>query len=118
MTQLQLPDARQLEAQRPRDLMADCLAWIETHPEAWDFIVGAAQRDALDCGRVSVKSYIESLRRRRMQWATEQVKIPNAYSAPIGRILAEWYPDLRPAIPLAHSKLDGCEVPPRPEWLR
>jgi hypothetical protein len=112
MMQLEL-DTRSLKPIPADKLMTDTLAWIETNPEAWDALVGMAQRDALDFGRVRIKSYIESLRYRDLGYATRTVKLPNAFSAAFSRILGEWHPELRHAIPMASSKLDGCVVPPR-----
>lgn len=110
--QLTLPvSEHRLES--PEGLMAAALTWIADNPEGWDFIVGAAQRDALDGIRVSPKLYIEMARRRSMKWASERVKLPNAFSPAFARILAAWYPELRPYIRLAPSKLDGCVIPPR-----
>lgn len=110
--QLAFPDPTTLDS--PRKLMEAALTWIEANPEAWDWIVKAAQRDAIELGRVRVKSYIETLRFKPLPWATETIKLPNAFSAAFTRILAEWYPDLRNRIPRASSKLDGCAIPPRP----
>lgn len=113
MNQLTL-DTRSLEAQAPTELLEAALAWISANPKAWEFIVSAAQRDALDIGRVRVKWYLEALRYGNVEWATESVKVPNALSAPFGRILVAWHPELKPFVPLAHSKTDGMSVPPRP----
>ena len=116
MTQLQLPDTRSLEAQRPRDLMEDALVWIERNPEAWQRLVRLAHTDAERGGRVRVKSYIEFLRISPLvrHVTGSPVKLPNAYSAPFGRILRAWYPELAEFIPLAHSKTDGLVIPERP----
>lgn len=116
--QLTLADTRSLEAQRPRDLMGDALTWIDTNREAWEYLVRVARDDAHRIKRVRVKSYIEDLRTRRLPYATRYIKLPNAFSAPLGRILASWYPDIAPYIPLKHSKTDGCAVPPCPAWAR
>lgn len=113
MVQLTL-DTRRLEAQRPRDLMAEALAWIDENPKAWDWIVGAAQRDSLEIGTVRIKSYIEHLRYTPLPWANDVIKLPNAYSAPFGRILVAWHPELEPFVKLTHSKVDGCVLPERP----
>lgn len=114
MDQLTLPETRTLRPQKPKDLLQDALAWIAENPKAWDFIVGAAQRDALECGCVRVKSYIEFLRYTPLPWATEVIKLPNAFSSAFGRILRAWHPELENYIPLQHSKLDGCAIPERP----
>lgn len=118
MTQLTLPDTSRMEAQRPRDLMADAVAWIEDNRDAWRYIVSEARHDAATLRRVRVKSYIEVLRycNRVTRPDGSPVKLPNAYSAPIGRLLAAWYPDLAHAVPLGHSKTDRCEIPPAPSW--
>jgi hypothetical protein len=107
-----------MKAQRPRDVMADALEWIEQNRFGWTTIVHRAGRDARTLGRVRIKKYIEDLRddSRVDNRAGRPVKLPNAFSAPFGRILAAWYPELADAIPMQHSKVDGCVVPPRPEW--
>ena len=93
--------------------MTAALAWIENNPGGWDYIVGAAQRDSLDFGRVRVKAYLETLRFMPSGNATRTYKLPNALSAAFTRILWEWHEELRPSIPRASSKLDGLVVPPR-----
>lgn len=118
--QLTLPDTSRMEAQRPRDLLAEAVAWADTNYYAWVWLVHAARRDAANCGRVRVKHYVEELRfSPDVQRGTgSPVKLPNSYSAAFTRILAAWYPDLAPFIPKAHSKLDGAVVPPAPTWAR
>lgn len=113
MNQMTLPvSEHRLES--PEGLMAAALLWIDANPGGWDFIVGAAQRDALDFGRVRVKSYIESLRFMPGGNATRTYKLPNAFSPAFTRILWEWHEELRPSIPRASSKLDGLAIPGRP----
>jgi hypothetical protein len=101
----------------PEALMAAAVAWIAENPSAWDFIVGAAQRDALETGRVRIKAYVEYLRFTPIGQSTKQVKLANALSAPFGRILAAWEPQLAQYIPLNHSKLDGVVIPPKPAGI-
>ena len=114
MNQLALPvTERRMES--PEGLMQAALAWITENPEAWSAIVGAAQRDALDGGRVRVKLYAEYLRLRSdVSPATRRVKFPNALTPAFGRVLRAWHPEI-PAkcIPLKPSKLDGVVIPPR-----
>ena len=106
-------DTRALKAQGPTELMEAALTWIEANPEAWQFIVAGAQHDALEIGRVRIKSQMEALRYRKLAWATKPIKLPNSLSAPFGRILAEWHQEIAHAIPLNASKTDGMSIPPR-----
>jgi hypothetical protein len=112
MNQLTLP-VPEKRMESAEGTMLTALAWIDANPEAWDRIVGGAQRDSLEFGRVRVKSYIEHLRFTRIGSATTTYKLPNGFSAAFTRILWEWHPELRPSIPRASSKLDGLVVPPR-----
>lgn len=116
--QMQLPDTRSMKAERPRTLMEKALAWIEDNPFGWTYIVTQARFDARTRERVRVKKYIEDLRDAAgvSPASGSPVKLPNAFSAPFGRILAAWYPELDQHIPLASSKVDGVVIPPRPEW--
>ena len=100
----------------PDGLLTAALTWIDENPEAWHYIVKSAQLDALEIGRIRVKSYVEFLRYKPLPYTTKRIKLPNAFSAPLGRILAEWYPELAHAIPLNASKCDGLTIPPRPSW--
>ena len=94
--------------------MECALSWIADNPQAWDFIVGAAQRDALDGVPIRIKAYVEALRdRRNVSWATRAVKLPNGLTPAFGRILVEWHPELRDSIRLSSSKLNGVTIPPR-----
>ena len=111
--QMTLP-VREQRLESPEGLMAAALTWIRENPDGWSFIVGAAQRDSLDNVPVSPKLYIEMLRRRSVTWATDRVKLPNAFSPAFARILREWHPEVRPWLRLAPSKLDGVVIPPRP----
>ena len=118
--QMELPDTRSMKAERPRTLMERALAWIEENYYGWTYIVVKARADARDRGRVRVKKYIEDLRddTHLSRVAGSPVRLPNAYSAPFGRILAEWYPELAESVPLGHSKVDGLSIPPCPDWAR
>lgn len=109
-------DLRSLKAQRSRDLMADALAWIDANRSAWTNIVMIAEADAARYGRVRVKHAIETVRFGPVAATDKRPKLPNAYSAPFGRILASWYPHLAEAVPLHNSKCDGCSIPPKPVW--
>ena len=62
MNQMQLP-VREERLESAEGLMAAALTWIAENPDGWSFIVGGAQRDALDNVPVSPKLYIEMLRR-------------------------------------------------------
>lgn len=116
---LTLPDTRHLHPQHPADIVSDALAFIEANPEAWDALVGWAERDAARHGLVRIKRYIEELRMQPLAIDTDApVKVRNAMSAPLGRILAAWPPELAPFIPLGRSKADGCVIPPKPSWTR
>ena len=113
--QLELPDTRSLKPQTPRQLLEDALRWIEENHGPWMRLVAYAKHDAEFGGRVRVKSYVEALRMHYdVEHAQGPIKLPNALSAPFGRILAAWYPELAPYIPLAHSKLDGLTIPAKP----
>lgn len=111
-------DFSRTEPQSPRELMESALAWIDSNRAAWSLLVEYAFRDADRLGRVRVKRYIEDLRCSPLVWhETGAVKLPNGYSSAFGRILAAWYPEVAPFVPLQSSKLDGCSIPPKPEWL-
>ncbi len=111
--QLTLPvSEKRMEA--PEGLMLAALAWIDENPEAWRWITNAARLDAMECGRVFIKGYIESLRHRPLPHGSRDFKIPNAFSAAFTRILRAWHPELEHAIPVNRSKLDGVTIPPRP----
>ncbi len=119
--QMTFPDTRAMTPLASRDLMADALAWIDANKGAWRTLVRIAKTEALTIRRVRVKSYIEELRGMRgvdNPDTASPVKLPNAFSAPFGRILAAWYPDLTEYIPLHRSKADGCVIPPCPKWAR
>jgi hypothetical protein len=120
MDQLTLPDTRGLKPRKSRDLLADALEWIDQNRAGWKYAVAYAHDDARNLGRVRIKKYIEDLRDEDgVHSVTGSVfKLPNAFSAPFGRILAAWYPDLADSIPMHHSKVDGCVVPPVPRWCK
>lgn len=114
--QLTLPDTRGMRPRRSGDLMVDALEWIDANRSAWMDIARAAHTDAVTIKRVRVKRYLEDMRVSPKVASAGPVKLPNAFSAPFGRILRAWYPDLAEYIPLGHSKTDGCSIPPRPTW--
>jgi hypothetical protein len=118
--QLTIPRMSRLEATSPKRLMTDAVAWIDANLYAWVWIVRQARLDADLLGRVRVKRYIEEVRYSPdvVRVTNSPVKVANALSAPLGRILAAWYPSLASSIPLTHSKLDGMIVPPCPDWAR
>ena len=120
MQQMMLPSMRRLEATSPKQLMTAALAWIEANYYAWTWIVRQARVDADLLGRVRVKRYIEEVRYSPdvVSVTKSPVKVANALSAPLGRILAAWYPSIAGSIPLTQSKLDGMTVPPCPDWAR
>ena len=112
MNQLALPvTERRMES--AEGLMLAALAWIETNDAAWHYNVMHARMDENKGGRVRIKRYMEAVRDMRLIDATERIKLPNAFSAAFTRILWEWEPELRHAIPRASSKLDGLVIPPR-----
>jgi hypothetical protein len=101
--------------QSAEGLLAAALTWIEENPTAWDHIVGAAQRDALDGTPVRLKYYVEALRADPdLKHASREFKIPNGLTAALGRVLHEWHAEVAPYLRLKPSKLDGCSIPPRP----
>lgn len=100
-----------VKAQSSADLMEAALTWIRENPKAWETIVVASHQDSKYVRRVRIKSYIEGIRGNSMV-NSSGVKLRNAYSAPFGRILAAWYPELKAHIPLNRSKVDGCVIPP------
>lgn len=100
----------------PTKLLLATLAWIDSNRAAWTMLVRWAHQDAQQLGRVRVKRYLEDLRCSPLVASGRGVKLPNAMSASIGRILAAWYPGIANAIPTASSKLDGLTIPPRPVW--
>lgn len=111
MVQPSLPFAP-LEAADARRMMTDAVEWIDENPLGWAFIVASARDDANRRGRVRIKRYIEDLRDDPSVVRQQgPVKIQNALSAPFGRILAAWYPELAPCIPMHSSKTDGVVVP-------
>lgn len=114
------PQLNFMAPRKARDMMADSLDWIAQNPNGWRLIVDSARRDVAAGNRVRIKRYIEDLRDSRFvsRQLDKPFKLPNAYSAPFGRILAAWYPELAEYIPMAHSKTDGCIVPPAPMWAR
>lgn len=118
MTQLTLPDTRALKPTSSRDLMADALLWIGDNTYGWLRFAMRAIEDGRATGHVSVKRNIEDLRRSPYVSGVGAIKLPNAYSAPFGRILRAWYPELAGCIPMHVSKVDGCAIPPCPEWAR
>ena len=119
MTQLAL-DTRRLEPESPRDLMASAITWIDGNRAAFALMVEYAHQDASRYGIVRVKRYIEDIRMSPLVKRPDGgvVKLKNALSAPLGRIIAAWYPDLAPFVPLAASKCDGVIVPPKPSWVK
>lgn len=100
----------------PERLLTATLAWIDSNRAAWTMLVRWAHLDAYAGRRVRVKRYLEDLRDSPLVESSRGLKIPNAISAAIGRILGRWYPAIANAIPTASSKLDGCTIPPRPLW--
>ena len=110
--QMSLP-VREERLESAEGLMAAALTWIAENDAAWHYIVMHARMDAKKGGRVRIKRYMEAVRDMRLIDATERIKLPNAFSAAFTRILWEWEPELRPAIPRASSKLDGVVIPPR-----
>lgn len=114
--QLTLPDTSDLEAQSPRELLEDAYAWVSANRLVWQrAFVDRAYAD-ID-GRVSVKRYIEDARATQDGIARKDgqpFKVKNGYSPAFARFLRAWHPELKDAIPLASSKLDGCRVPERP----
>ena len=127
MNQLALP-VNEKRMESPEGLMQAALLWIQENPEAADFLVGAAQRDALDGVPVRFKWYAEMLRsgyvydehgqlvmRKRIPLTAlhRNIVFPNALTAALARIFCEWHPELRASTKLAASKLDGCVIPPR-----
>lgn len=118
MTQLAL-DTRSLEPVKARDLMEEAIEWIAANRAGWAYIVAHTRADVLLGRRVAIKRYLEELRDDPTIAPGrdgETVKLKNALSAPFGRILAAWYPEMKPLVPLHQSKCDGCIVPPRPHW--
>ncbi len=109
----QLTITERLEQQTAVELMDAALSFIAKNPEAWDWLVEMAEEDAQRIGRIRIKRYIEDMRVMRFPWDTSVVKIPNAYSAPFGRIIRAWYPELAAFVPVAVSKCDGCVIPER-----
>lgn len=111
-------DTRRLEPRDPRETIEDALRWIDANPDPWRSIVRMAHADAELYGRVRVKRYVEDLRQesRSLTQTRPGAKLPNGLTPAFGRILAAWYPEIAPCVPLAHSKLDGCVIPgvPRP----
>jgi hypothetical protein len=116
MHQMTLP-VREERLESAEGTMSAALTWIANNDAAWNYIVMHARMDANPRdgrpGRVRVKAYLEAVRQMRTMYATERIKVPNSFSAAFTRILWEWEPDLRNAIPRASSKLDGLVVPPR-----
>jgi len=100
----------------PERLLTATLAWIDTNRAAWTMLVRWAHLDAETLRRVRVKRYLEDIRCSPLVESGRGIKVPNAMSASIGRILAAWYPHIANAIPTATSKLDGLIIPPRPVW--
>jgi hypothetical protein len=99
-------------AQSPADLMEGSIRWIGEHPEAWDAMVIVSQDAHVNGKRINIKGYIEYIRSSSVYSEFGGIKLRNAYSAPFGRILAAWYPELEGSIPMARSKVDGCIIPP------
>ena len=111
--QLEL-ETKPMKQQRATDLMADALAWIYQNPRAFrqlEFHVLAEH--ARGERRISVRDYFPTLRRMDLTPTGEPVKLKNAISAPLGRILVTWHPELEGSISLSRSKIDGMMIPKR-----
>jgi len=108
-----------LEAQGARRMMETALSWIEDNREGWRYIVDSARYDVDKHRRTRIKRYIEDLRDDvAVRHQSGPVKLQNALSAPFGRILAAWHPELAEYIPMHASKTDGIVIPARPRWDR
>lgn len=108
-------DPRALTPDTAHDMLTSALVWIDENPGAWSLIVEWAHRDADRYGLVRVKRYIEDIRMSPLAARPNArgPKIANANAAAFGRILAAWYEELAPFVPLQSSKLDGCVIPPK-----
>jgi hypothetical protein len=90
-----------------QETMDAALAWIRTNPEAWSRIERAAQGDHLDGVTIRIAWYVQDLRR------SGNGTVRNSFTAAFGRILVEWFPEIKPSIRLASSKCNGVTIPPR-----
>lgn len=118
--QLDYDQGRGLKPKGSQRMMAEALAWIEANHHGWGYVVERAFADADEHGRVRVKKYMEDLRDgvNVVRLGNAHFKVPNELSAPFGRILAAWFPELEPYIPMHVSKTDGMVIPSRPDWAR
>lgn len=95
------------------DPLADASAWADRNPEAYQQMILWAQMDmATEGSRPSTKLYIEILRRPhfahmlglQVNSSPGPVKIPNALSSGLARLIMRDYPDI--VFPTAEAKAD------------
>lgn len=107
-------DTSRMKAQSAKRMLADAIAWIYQNPRAFrqleDHVLAAYNRGDR---WISIRDYFPTLRRMELSPTGEPVKLKNALSAPLGRILVTWHPELEGRIKLSRSKTDGMLIPMR-----
>ena len=89
-------------------MAAEADAWIETNPQAWDYMTEQARRSAENRARFGVGALCEVVR-----WEMRNVrgdcgfKLNNNHRARFARRLVQAVPECEPYITVRHSAVDG-----------
>ncbi len=105
-----------LRAQEPesaRVMMDRAIEWIRSNPGPFAALESWAITTARNGQRVSVRDYFPTLRAMPEVIGRPPLKLANALSAPLGRILVAWHPEIEPYVPRSRSKTDGIIIPDR-----